>query len=169
VWRLGRPGEACGVNAAVKVPCLVAGMAAGADSIDDMGPVATRRDERLVRRDPRPVHARLAPALLYLGERRPAGEGEPGVPRGWALCPSAHRHCRDPGTLHRELPRTVENCRDLSRRSTGMHGIFPLVNKTDAQDPAYRPSQHCSPGYEPLWSAQWVTQITGRRAIWVSG
>src|SRR5215831_14830001 len=31
------PGGACGVNAAVKVPCLVAGMAAGADSIDDMG------------------------------------------------------------------------------------------------------------------------------------
>ena len=31
-----RPGGACGVNAAVKVPCLVAGMAAGADSIDDM-------------------------------------------------------------------------------------------------------------------------------------
>jgi hypothetical protein len=32
-----RPGGECGVNAAVKVPCLVAGMAAGADSIDDMG------------------------------------------------------------------------------------------------------------------------------------
>ena len=31
-----RPGGECGVNAAVKVPCLVAGMAAGADSIDDM-------------------------------------------------------------------------------------------------------------------------------------
>jgi Transposase DDE domain group 1 len=31
-----RPGGACGVNAAVKVACLVAGMAAGADSIDDM-------------------------------------------------------------------------------------------------------------------------------------
>jgi Transposase DDE domain group 1 len=31
-----RPGGACGVNPAVKVPCLVAGMAAGADSIDDM-------------------------------------------------------------------------------------------------------------------------------------
>jgi hypothetical protein len=31
-----RPGGACGVNAAVKVGCLVAGMAAGADSIDDM-------------------------------------------------------------------------------------------------------------------------------------
>ena len=32
--RISRP---CGVNAQVKVPCLVAGMAAGADSIDDMG------------------------------------------------------------------------------------------------------------------------------------
>jgi len=31
-----RPGGQCGVNAAAKVPCLVAGMAAGADSIDDM-------------------------------------------------------------------------------------------------------------------------------------
>jgi hypothetical protein len=32
-----RPGGECGVNAQVKVGCLVAGMAAGADSIDDMG------------------------------------------------------------------------------------------------------------------------------------
>jgi len=32
-----RPGGECGVNARVKVACLVAGMAAGADSIDDMG------------------------------------------------------------------------------------------------------------------------------------
>jgi hypothetical protein len=32
-----RPGGECGVNAQLKVPCLVAGMAAGADSIDDMG------------------------------------------------------------------------------------------------------------------------------------
>ena len=32
-----RPGGECGVNAPVKVGCLVAGMAAGADSIDDMG------------------------------------------------------------------------------------------------------------------------------------
>jgi hypothetical protein len=30
------PGGPCGVNAHLKVPCLVAGMAAGADSIDDM-------------------------------------------------------------------------------------------------------------------------------------
>jgi hypothetical protein len=32
-----RPGGDCGVNAHLKIPCLVAGMAAGADSIDDMG------------------------------------------------------------------------------------------------------------------------------------
>jgi len=32
-----RPGGECGVNAPVKAGCLVAGMAAGADSIDDMG------------------------------------------------------------------------------------------------------------------------------------
>jgi hypothetical protein len=31
-----RPGGDCGVKAHLKVPCLVAGMAAGADSIDDM-------------------------------------------------------------------------------------------------------------------------------------
>ena len=31
-----RPGGQCGVNADLKVGCLVAGMAAGADSIDDM-------------------------------------------------------------------------------------------------------------------------------------
>jgi hypothetical protein len=31
-----RPGGPCGVYAELKVPCLVAGMAAGADSIDDM-------------------------------------------------------------------------------------------------------------------------------------
>ena len=32
-----RPAGECGVNARLKVPALVAGMAAGADSIDDMG------------------------------------------------------------------------------------------------------------------------------------
>jgi hypothetical protein len=31
-----RPGGACGVNAGTKVACLIVGMAAGADSIDDM-------------------------------------------------------------------------------------------------------------------------------------
>src|SRR5580692_13142986 len=31
-----RPGGPCGVNAQLKIPCLIAGMMAGADSIDDM-------------------------------------------------------------------------------------------------------------------------------------
>jgi hypothetical protein len=31
-----RPAGECGINAHLKVPCLVAGMAAGADSVDDM-------------------------------------------------------------------------------------------------------------------------------------
>jgi len=31
-----RPGGPCGVNAQLKTPCMVAGMVAGADSIDDM-------------------------------------------------------------------------------------------------------------------------------------
>ena len=31
-----RIGRSCGVNAHLKVPCLAAGMIAGADSIDDM-------------------------------------------------------------------------------------------------------------------------------------
>jgi Transposase DDE domain group 1 len=32
-----RPGGECGVNAPLKIGCLVAGMTAGADSVDDMG------------------------------------------------------------------------------------------------------------------------------------
>jgi hypothetical protein len=32
-----RPGGACGVSAHLKIQCLAAGMAAGADSMDDMG------------------------------------------------------------------------------------------------------------------------------------
>jgi hypothetical protein len=39
-----RPGGECGVNADLKVPCLVAGMAAGADSIDDMDPLTELPD-----------------------------------------------------------------------------------------------------------------------------
>jgi hypothetical protein len=31
-----RPGAPCGVNAQLEVPCLVAGMIGGADSIEDM-------------------------------------------------------------------------------------------------------------------------------------
>jgi hypothetical protein len=48
------------------------------------GRAAARRDGRPFRRRPCPVHAGFAPALLYLGERQPAGEGGPGVLAGLA-------------------------------------------------------------------------------------
>ena len=57
-------------------------MAAGADSIDDMGLLRHGAMEHAVRRDPRPVHARLVPARLHLGKRQPAEQGPPGVPGG---------------------------------------------------------------------------------------
>ena len=47
-----RPGGGCGVNAPLKVGCLVAGMAAGAGSIDDMGLLRHGAMGVLVRRDP---------------------------------------------------------------------------------------------------------------------
>ena len=67
-----RPGGECGVNAYLKVPCLVAGMAAGADSIDDMDLLRHGAMTSLFGRRPGAVHARVAPALLCLGERRPS-------------------------------------------------------------------------------------------------
>ena len=74
-----RPGGGCGVNAPLKVGCLVAGMAAGADSVDDMGLLRHGAMDDAVRRGPRPVHARVAPALLHLGKRAADGEGRPGA------------------------------------------------------------------------------------------
>jgi hypothetical protein len=72
-----RPGGACGVNAAVKAGCLVAGMAAGADSIDDMDLLRHGAMEMLFGgiRAPSTLGSHL-----YLGQRLAAGEGGPGVP-----------------------------------------------------------------------------------------
>jgi hypothetical protein len=44
------------------------------------------------------------------------------------------------GTSARDLPGSVENCRDLIRRSGGMQSALAEVKKTPAQDPAYRPT-----------------------------
>ena len=75
-----RPGGECGVNAHLKVPCLVAGMAAGADSIDDMDLLRHGAMSVLFGgvRAPSTLGSHLR--SLYLGQRRPAGEGGPGVP-----------------------------------------------------------------------------------------
>ena len=65
-----RPGGECGVNAHLKVSCLVAGMAAGADSIDDMDLLRHGAMPGPVRRDPGAVHARVAPAVRDPGNAR---------------------------------------------------------------------------------------------------
>src|SRR5260370_39610341 len=57
-----RPGGECGVNAHLKVPCLVAGMAAGADSVHDMGLPPPAPGAAPVRGRPAPPPARPAPA-----------------------------------------------------------------------------------------------------------
>jgi Transposase DDE domain group 1 len=64
-----RPGGPCGVNAPVKIGCLVAGMRRGGQHRGH-GPAAARGHGRAVRRDPGAVHAGLAPAFLYLGNVR---------------------------------------------------------------------------------------------------
>ena len=74
----------CGVNAHLKVPCLVAGMAAGADSIDDMDLLRHGAMPDAVRRHPGAVHAGVVPAVVHLGQR----------PRSWR---------RWPGSCWREL------------------------------------------------------------------
>ena len=78
-----RIGTKCGVNAHLKIGCLVAGIAAGADSIDDMDALRHGAMGELVRRDPGAIDAGIVPALVHLGQRASAAEGAPGVP-GWA-------------------------------------------------------------------------------------
>ena len=72
-----RRGGPCGVNAPLKIPCLVAGMAAGADSIDDMDLLRHGAMPGLFAGIRAPSTLGLAPALIHLGERPAAGEGEP--------------------------------------------------------------------------------------------
>jgi hypothetical protein len=75
-----RPDGECGVNAHLKVPCLVAGMVAGADSIDDMDLLRHGAMGMLFGGLRAP--STLGSHLRYLGKRVSAGEGGPGVPGG---------------------------------------------------------------------------------------
>jgi hypothetical protein len=50
------------------------------------------------------------------------------------------RRRRSPGTLHRDLFRSTESCRDLGCRSGHVSDASAQVEKTYAQDPAYRPT-----------------------------
>ena len=71
-----------GVNAHLKIPGLVAGMAAGADSIDDMDVLRHGAMTQAVRRHPGAVHAGVVPAVVHLGQRAAAGCRWPGS--SWA-------------------------------------------------------------------------------------
>jgi hypothetical protein len=79
------------------------------------------------------------------------------LPRG-AVVPNAIRHdlsigrsCRRRlqrgdtghigGTSTRDLPESVENCRDRSSRAGGMRRASTEVGHTPTQDPAYRPTR----------------------------
>ena len=75
-----RPGGECGVNAHLKIPCLVAGMAAGADSIDDMDVLRHGAMGALFGgvRAPSTLGSHLR--AFTWGNVEPAGEGRPGVP-----------------------------------------------------------------------------------------
>ena len=75
-----RPGGSCGVNADLKVPCLVAGMAAGADSIADLGLLRHGAMSRLFGGIRAPSTLGSQPARLHLGACGAAGEGAPAVP-----------------------------------------------------------------------------------------
>jgi hypothetical protein len=67
------------------------------------------------------------------------------------LIATAARSAHISGTLHRDLPRTVENRRDLSRKSDHMSGAFAMIRETLAQDPAYRPTGSPLAGHTSYW------------------
>ena len=73
-----RPGGECGVNAHLKIPCLVAGMTAAADSIDDVdlprhGALLNQRGTAALRPSPAGSrHTQIAPHPLVACEPWPA-------------------------------------------------------------------------------------------------
>jgi hypothetical protein len=73
-----RPGGECGVNAHLKIGCLVAGMTAGADSIDDMG-LLRHGAMACCSAGSAPRPRWVAPALLRLRQRPAGREGRPGA------------------------------------------------------------------------------------------
>jgi hypothetical protein len=58
------------------------------------------------------------------------------------------------GTSARDLPKSVENCRDLSLRPDGLAGASAKVRNTLAQDPAYRPAHPLVPVHIPGQAAR---------------
>ena len=69
-----------GANAGLKVASLVAGMVAGADSIDDMALLRHGGMGRVFTRSYAPIDARVVPARVHLRARAPARRGRLQVP-----------------------------------------------------------------------------------------
>ena len=65
---------AVGANAHLKIPGIVAGMLAGADSIDDLDVLRRGGMDHPVRRGPGTLHARVVPARVRLGHRAAASK-----------------------------------------------------------------------------------------------
>jgi hypothetical protein len=72
-----RSGGPCGVNAGLKIPDLVAGMAAGADSIDDVDLLRHGAMPGPLGGIWAPFTLGVASAVAHLGERAAVGDGEP--------------------------------------------------------------------------------------------
>ena len=138
---LGVPGPA-GINRGAKVMSLV-GMAAGADNIDDLEHVASRRDRAAVHRDQRApstlgvrflrVHVRSCPAV--------GRGGQPGTAGRWVeqarLLPGLDRGAIDIMTPSR--PSTAGNGAQFGytkiRGSTPSHDQAPRKPPGDRRDP----------------------------------
>ena len=93
VAELARPGGECGVNAHLKVPCLVAGMAAGADSIDDMDLLRHGAMSTLFGgiRAPRPGWRTSASSWRGCSFPRRAGRARSRCCRRWSLKSASRR------------------------------------------------------------------------------
>ena len=69
------------------------------------------------------------------------------------------------GTSAREMPRSAEKCRDLSRRSRTRPGASAEVTGTPAQDPAYRPTYERCVNLKGSESVGLANYVTPRRAV----
>jgi hypothetical protein len=124
-----RPGGGCGLNAHLKVPCLVAGMAAGADRIDDMGMLRHGATETLFGgiRAPSTLgsHLRSLPGETLRSWREQAGSSLRNWPGRRRCCPartcsrsSTSTRCRK-GLRPREAGRGVRPHEDPGQVGAG--------------------------------------------------
>jgi hypothetical protein len=144
-----RPGGGCGVNAPAKVGCLVAGMAAGADSIDDMGLLRHGAMGVLfsgVRARPRsaPTCAPIRGGTCCSWRRPGAGAAGPAAPPGAAAAGRGRARLRG-HRLHAETGLRAQEGRLPLRphQDPGQVSAGPRVERAGrrGQHPAGRPGR----------------------------